>query len=102
MVWAPWPLRLELKDHLSPPLTSSAGLDEEQFRLPPQTRAVGAVEIADHLLHWNALPVRPNDGSRNLDVVALEEPGDPQERPHQGREALKEQVAEAVESYNLA
>lgn len=56
-----------------PPLTSSAGLDEEQFRLPPQTRAVGAIEIADHLLHRNALPVRPNDGARNLDVVALEE-----------------------------
>lgn len=55
------------------PLTTTAGLDEEQFGLPSQARAAGPIEDVHNFLDGHGASISAIDSTRELEVAGLED-----------------------------
>lgn len=54
------------------PLTTTAGLNEEQLGLPSQTGTAGPIEDVHNLLDGHGASICPIDGTWELEVAGLE------------------------------
>lgn len=55
------------------PLTTTAGLDEEQLGLPSQAGAASPIEDVHNLLDGHGTSIRPIDSTWELEVAGLED-----------------------------
>lgn len=54
-------------------ITSTTGLDEEEFGFSSQTRAIGPIEIVHNLLYWNGFSICAVNASGKLNMAHLQE-----------------------------